>query len=104
MQREIREVLMTRFTPITRRQALEIVTAAAVAIETTEQTAVAQPADSVALHWLDGEPPQVAAGVSWGVPFPRGTVSKTQTFTLTAGGNSLPLQQWPLAYWPDGSM
>ena len=36
---------------------------------------------------------------------PRGTVRKEQTFTLTtADGKALPLQNWPLAYWPDGSM
>jgi YetA-like protein len=92
---------------LTRREALEVVataTVAAVALETAEQTANAQPANSVTLHWLDGAAPPIATGVSWGVPFPRGTVSKTQNFALTAGGNSLPLQQWPLAYWPDGSM
>jgi hypothetical protein len=31
-------------------------------------------------------------------------VRKEQTFTLTADGKSLPLQSWPLAYWPDGSI
>jgi hypothetical protein len=48
--------------------------------------------------------PPLEAGVSWGIPWPRGTVSKSQTFSLTAGGTALPLQQWPLAYWPDGSI
>jgi hypothetical protein len=92
---------------ITRREALEAVATAAVAavaLETAEQAANAQPANSVALHWLDGAAPPLSTGVSWGVPFPRGAVSKAQNFALTAGGNSLPLQQWPLAYWPDGSM
>ena len=69
------------------------------------QNARAQPESAVTLHWLGDAPPPLDTGVSWGVPFPRGQVSKTQTFTLaTASGRSLPLQQWPLAYWPDGSM
>ena len=39
------------------------------------------------------------------MPFARGTVRREQTFALTApDGKSLPLQQWPLAYWPDGSL
>ena len=46
-----------------------------------------------------------AVGVSWGVPWARGSVRREQTFTLTANdGKALPLQSWPLAYWPDGSV
>ena len=41
-------------------------------------------------------------GVSWGVPWARGMVGRTQTFALTANdGKPLPLQAWPLAWWPD---
>src|SRR5262245_39456916 len=61
--------------------------------------------DPVSLNWLGGTPPAASTGVSWGVPWPRGTVRKNHSFTLTeAGGNILPLQTWPLAYWPDGSL
>ncbi len=70
-----------------------------------------QPASSgegsgvVNLKWLAGAAPPLATGVSWGVPWPRGTVSKTQNFSLNASdGTSLPLQHWPLAYWPDGTL
>lgn len=64
----------------------------------------AQTTDEVKLHWLDGAPP-VACGVSWGVPWARGAMRKEQTFALAAGdGAKLPLQSWPLAYWPDGSL
>jgi len=67
--------------------------------------AQAAPNDPVTVGWLGGSPPPVDCGVSWGVPWPRGTVRKDQTFTLTtADGEPLPLQNWPLAYWPDGSM
>ncbi len=59
----------------------------------------------VELRWLDDAPPAATAGVSWGVPWPRGAVSKDQTFALTtADGQTLPAQTWPLAYWPDGSL
>jgi len=68
--------------------------------------ATALPADTTAdVHWLDGAPPSVASGISWGVPWPRGAVAKDQTFSLKTGdGKSLPLQAWTLAYWPDGSI
>ncbi len=63
------------------------------------------PAASVTLHWLDGAPPSVPAGVSWGVPWPQGTVQKNQAFALAGpNGQPLPLQSWTLAYWPDGSI
>ena len=59
----------------------------------------------VSLNWLDKSPPSLPQGVSWGVPWPKGRVQKGQTFTLkTVAGKTLPLQSWPLAYWPDGSM
>lgn len=62
-------------------------------------------AADVTLHWLDGSSPPAPTGVSWGVPWPRGTVNKAQTFTLTAAdGKVMPLQSWTLAYWPDGSI
>jgi hypothetical protein len=59
----------------------------------------------VQLSWLHDYSLAQASGVSWGVPWPRGEVKKNQTFTLTtANGEVLPLQSWPLAYWPDGSV
>ncbi len=58
----------------------------------------------VAVNWLDRAPPAVDAGVSFGVPWPQGAVTRDQAFTLTASGKTLPVQSWPLAYWPDGSV
>ena len=59
----------------------------------------------VDLHWLDGTPPPVARGVSWGVPWPEGAIQKDTTFGLTGeNGSNVPIQTWPLAYWPDGSI
>jgi hypothetical protein len=62
-------------------------------------------AEPVTLDWLGGEPPAAPTGVSWGVPWPRGAVKPGATFTLrSAAGELLPVQSWPLAYWPDGSL
>jgi hypothetical protein len=62
-------------------------------------------AETVPVGWLGGTPAPLTAGVSFGVPWPRGAVQKTQAFALTsADGERLPVQTWPLAYWPDGSL
>jgi hypothetical protein len=67
--------------------------------------AAAQSASYVELKWLGETPPAAPMGVSWGAPWPQGKVRKEQAFTLTtADGRSLPLQSWPLAWWPDGSI
>jgi hypothetical protein len=59
---------------------------------------------TVNLSWLGNQEPLVASGVSWGVPWPRGTVSANQPMTAVFSGKALPTQTWPLAYWPDGSI
>ena len=70
-----------------------------------EPQGVAQQAGGVPINWLDRTAPGTETGVSWGVPWARGTVRREQTFALTSSdGKSLPLQAWPLAYWPDGSI
>jgi hypothetical protein len=82
-----------------------VVPAGGVIIPTPPRADPNAPAAPVVLHWLDGTPPQVATGVSWGVPWPEGAVPKNQSFTLTGNdGATLPVQTWPLAYWPDGSI
>ena len=61
--------------------------------------------DEVELHWLEGPVPPAANGVTWGVPWPRGRLAKDTTFALrTAAGAAVPVQSWPLACWPDGSL
>lgn len=57
----------------------------------------------VTLNWI-GNKPLFKTGVSWGVPFEKGKVQKNQSFLLTAENTEIPLQTWPLAYWPDGSV
>jgi hypothetical protein len=71
-----------------------------------QQTVRAQTASgAITLTWLGNEAPIAPCGVSWGVPFPRGTVAENANFSLTGSdGATYPLQSWPLAYWPDGSM
>jgi hypothetical protein len=59
--------------------------------------------NGIHLSWLGEKPPALATGVSWGVPWPQGAVKPNlQYFTLD--DRTLPLQSWPLAYWPDGSI
>ncbi|HVU18559.1 MAG TPA: Tat pathway signal sequence domain protein [Candidatus Didemnitutus sp.] len=63
------------------------------------------PEGKVELGWLEGAAPNALAGATWGVAWPRGKQPKSSTFALrTSGGESVPLQSWPLAYWPDGSL
>ena len=50
------------------------------------------------LRWLDGPRRQ---GVTWGLPWPRGTVAADTPFALADG---TPLQSWVTATWPDGSV
>jgi hypothetical protein len=60
--------------------------------------------DRIALHWLDTQP-QTAAGVTWGVSWPRGALKPGDAVHLErSDGTPLPTQHWPLAYWPDGSL
>ena len=69
------------------------------------QSSPAGPAGQISLGWLGGTSPPAESGISWGVPWARGTVRRDQSFALTgADGKALPLQAWPLAYWPDGSL
>jgi len=60
---------------------------------------------SVSLNWLDGTSPASRQGVSWGVPWPKGKLKPGDPLTLAGpGGKRVPVQSWPLAYWPDGSI
>lgn len=61
-------------------------------------------AADVTLNLLDKKPLPVDSGVSFGVPWPRGAVKRSDDFILSSTVKRLPLQSWPLAYWPDGSI
>jgi len=70
--------------------------------------AIAKPAtasDLLALRWLDQAPPSLMQGQTLGLPWPRAQQPRAQVFhALNDQGQALPLQSWPLAYWPDGSL
>jgi hypothetical protein len=57
------------------------------------------------VRWLDDRQAPAALGVTWGTPWPRGQQKSAKGFALRAADQRLaPLQSWPLAYWPDGSI
>jgi hypothetical protein len=58
------------------------------------------------VNWLEGTTGVAfSPGTTWGVPWPQGSVQKDTTFALhDAAGKAVPMQSWPLAYWPDGSV
>lgn len=60
--------------------------------------------DSMPLYWLGGKAPALSIGTTWGVPWPKGAVKKSNGFLLESNGQQVNLQSWPLAYWPDGSV
>ena len=107
-------------TPVSRRSFVKntLLTAAAfpaassLLTAATDAPAALPPSKSVALtpgrvplRWLDGQPPTATAGATWGVPWPRGAHAKEATFKLlTSSGEAVPVQSWPLAFWPDGSL
>jgi hypothetical protein len=91
---------------LTRRDVFGLMAAAVPATASSKLSAQATGGGNapVSVDWLGGDAPRVTSGVSWGVPWPRGTVQKEAQFHLTGGGKALPLQSWTLAYWPDGSV
>jgi YetA-like protein len=102
--------------PTTRRGFLKDAALAGAAISTSAPrslfaAAAPAPAQSpaadpreVVLSLLGNQPTTKPTGISWGVPFVQGAVRPNATFSLTASGAALPLQSWPMAYWPDGSL
>jgi len=49
---------------------------------------------------------KLSAGVTWGVPWREGELSRSDKLELRSnlGNKQLPMQSWPTAYWPDGSV
>lgn len=58
----------------------------------------------VRLDWLEQQPPDNIAGITWGVPWPQGTLPADSHFILKDRQQDYAIQSWPLAYWPDGSL
>ena len=62
-------------------------------------------AADLSVQWLDGAPPAVNVGVSFGVPFKQGAWQRSDVLAAQASqGQPVPAQTWPLAIWPDGSI
>ncbi|MGG4484124.1 hypothetical protein [Paenibacillus illinoisensis] len=63
--------------------------------------------ERIPLHWLGGSEhsPKMPIGVTWGVPWSKGTLGRDELLTLVdEGGKFAPVQSWPTAFWPDGSV
>lgn len=61
--------------------------------------------EPVPLTWLESGGLGAAPGSTLGVPWPKGQYAKDQTFALaTEDGEDVPVQTWPIGYWPDGSL
>ncbi|MGW1069469.1 exo-rhamnogalacturonan lyase family protein [Streptomyces aureus] len=96
--------------PIPRRSLLKAAAVAGAAarfswaLGTPDAQAATDP-DPVRLDWLEDGGLGAAPGSTVGVPWPRGVHRPGQTFALEdSAGNAVPVQSWPLAYWPDGSL
>jgi hypothetical protein len=60
---------------------------------------------NVALQWIGDDAPASDTPVSFGVPFAKGSVMPGNGFTLlTSDGEEIPVDNWQLAYWADGSV
>lgn len=101
--------------PLTRREFVRKTTLATAATPLLARLAAAEkpaaPAWPVAapgaapFRWIDGAAPRAQPGVTWGVSWPRGQHEAGTAFTLRdAAGDDVPVQSWPLATWPDGSL
>src|SRR5689334_15886753 len=100
---------------ISRRQFLSTTAATTAALNlaanAADQSAIAptlpqpNPTPGNWVRWLGDRAPTLARGVTWGTPWPRGKQRAAHAFALRDGPNKLlPLQSWPLAWWPDGSL
>ena len=59
----------------------------------------------VPLHWVGNVPQKMNKPVSFGIPFGKGEVYSEDILQLTSTDNEkIPIDTWPLAYWPDGSI
>lgn len=56
------------------------------------------------IRWIDGAPPSIHGGQTFGVAWPKGALSKRQRLAVHASDAAVPSQSWPTAYWPDGSV
>lgn len=60
--------------------------------------------EHIDLKWVGAPPQGLPSGVTFGVPWPKGSVRAGEPLTVCVAGRPIPTQTWPLAYWPDGSL
>ncbi|URN11578.1 Tat pathway signal sequence domain protein [Streptomyces radiopugnans] len=59
----------------------------------------------VEITWLEDGGLGEAPGNTFGVPWPMGALKASTPFSLgAADGTAVPVQTWPTAYWPDGTL
>ena len=59
----------------------------------------------ISLTWLGDRMPGGPYGVTWGVPWAKGDLTRSESLAIYASdGTAHPLQTWNLAYWPNGSV
>lgn len=60
--------------------------------------------DITKLHWLNRND-SLPVGITWGAPWKQGKLQRDQTISMKdSNGNQIPVQSWPTAFWPDGSI
>ncbi|GAB4061386.1 Tat pathway signal sequence domain protein [Uliginosibacterium sediminicola] len=73
--------------------------------DTIAASAEASPALKASeLAWLEAHSAEAFRGSSWGLPWAPGSLRVPQLAQLALSDARYPLQSWPLAYWPDGSL
>lgn len=61
-------------------------------------------AQAVLINCLESVENKKESGTTFGIPWPKGQVKKKEFTLIGVGGSKHPVQSWPLAYWPDGSL
>ncbi len=57
------------------------------------------------IRWIDGTPPPLHTGQTFGVAWPRGVVTRNAPLAVrTTDGTAVAAQSWTTATWPDGSI
>jgi hypothetical protein len=102
-------MITNRFSPARRQFFVQSAAAGAVAAIAPSlaqaSSAPVMPGNPRALRWLEDQAPALHAGLAWGLPWARGELAKGKGLLLRDGsGKAFPLQSWPLAFWPDGSI
>jgi YetA-like protein len=100
-----KRVSRRQFIGVTALTSAALVTKAAQLGAATTPLPVANPRAGAWARWLDGRAPAEGNGFTWGMPWPRGKHSARTRFALRdSADKAIPVQSWPIAYWPDGSL